>query len=304
MLVTGKEILVKARNEKYGVGAFNFVNMELLQVIMQAANQEKSPVIVQASEGAVKYMGLPFLKNFVNTIKEISTVPVAVHLDHGQSMESVKKAIECGFTSVMIDASKYSFQENIKITKEVVDYAHKHGVSVEAELGTIGGIEDNVEAKEIIFTDPEKAREFVEKTGCDYLAIAIGTSHGAYKFKGKTNLNFEILDKINNMIDIPLVLHGASSIPQDAIQRINNFGGKIENAYGVDNENIKTAVEKGISKINMDSDLRLIWTGSVREVLQNKPEEFDLRKIIGPARENILQYVISKMQIMNSSGKG
>jgi fructose-bisphosphate aldolase, class II len=277
--------------------------MEILQVIRQAANEEKSPVIVQVSEGGIDYMGIPFLKGFISSIKEISKVPVAVHLDHGQSMESVKKAIDCGFTSVMIDASKYSFDENIRITKEVVEYAHAKGVSVEAELGTIGGVEDNVEAKEIITTDPEKAKEFVDKTGCDCLAIAIGTSHGAYKFKSKTELKFNILEKINNIIDIPLVLHGASSIPAYAIEKINNFGGKIENAFGVDDESMQKAVKMGISKINTDSDLRLIWTGSVREVLQTKTSEFDLRKIIGPARENILQYVKHRMKVMGSSGK-
>ncbi|MCB9358881.1 class II fructose-1,6-bisphosphate aldolase [Candidatus Woesearchaeota archaeon] len=303
MLVTGKEILVKAREGRYGVGAFNFVNMEILQVLLQAANEERSPIIIQATEGAVKYVGLPFLKGFASIINEVAQVPAALHLDHGQSLDTVKKVIDAGFTSVMIDASHHDYEENIRITKEVVEYAHSKGVTVEAELGTIGGEEDGVEAKHIIYTEPETAKDFVERTGVDYLAIAIGTSHGAYKFQGEAKLNFEILDKIKEMIPIPLVLHGASSIPHDAVQRINDNGGNVQDAHGVDDVTMSEAVSRGISKVNTDSDLRLIWTGSVREVLMKKPEVFDLRKIISPARENLVNYIKHRMQVMGSSGK-
>ncbi|MFT4303044.1 MAG: class II fructose-1,6-bisphosphate aldolase [Candidatus Woesearchaeota archaeon] len=303
MLVTGKEILVKAREGKYGVGAFNFVNMEVLQILLQAANEEKSPIIIQATEGAIKYVGFPIMKEFADAINNISEVPVALHLDHGLSLDTIKKVIDVGFTSVMIDASHHDFEENIRITKEVVEYAHSKGVTVEAELGTIGGEEDGVESKHIIYTEPEKAKEFVDKTGVDYLAIAIGTSHGAYKFKGESNLNFDILDKIRETIPIPLVLHGASSIPKDAVERVNKYGGQVNDAAGVDDATMAEAVLRGISKVNTDSDLRLIWTGSVRQVLQEKPDVFDIRKIVGPARENLLQYVKHRMKVMGSSGK-
>lgn len=303
MLMTSKKILDKARKGKYGVGAFNFVNMEMLQAIIQAANEEKSPVIVQTSEGAIKYMGDAYLKGFVKAIKETAKVPIALHLDHGLSAEMVKKAISLGYTSVMIDGSKFTYDENIKVTKEVVRIAHSKGASVEAELGTIGGAEDNVESKKIIYTDPSQAADFVKKTKCDTLAVAIGTSHGAYKFKGETKLNYDIVDKIMAKVKVPLVLHGASSIPADAIDRINKYGGKLEETHGVDDESLKKAISHGISKVNTDSDLRLIWTGTVREVLASKPEEFDLRKIIGPAKDNLVAYVKRRMQIMGSSGK-
>jgi fructose-bisphosphate aldolase, class II len=303
MLTNNVEILKRATEGKYGVAAFNFVNMEMLQTIVQAANEEKSPLIACVTEGAIKYMGWSYLKAFIDVIKSDCLVPVAVHLDHGQTPEIIKKCIEIGFTSVMIDASHYSFEENIQKTKEIVDYAHQYNVSVEAELGTIGGVEDNVESKHIIYTDPEVAHEFVEKTGCDTLAVAIGTSHGAYKFTEKTDLNYDILKKIKEKVNVPLVLHGASSIPEDVVTKINKYGGDIKQSCGVDDDSIKKAIENGISKVNTDSDLRLIWTGSVREVFAEKPSEFDLRKLIGPARENLVQYLKKRMQTLGSSGK-
>ncbi len=303
MLTSCKEILEKATIEKYGVGAFNIVNMEMLQVVVQAANEEKSPVIIQTSEGAIKYMGWEYIKAFINVVRETSTTPIAFHLDHGSNIEIVKNCINAGFTSVMIDASHLPFEENIKITKEVVNYAHQFGVSVEAELGTIGGVEENVKSKQIIYTEPEKAKEFVEKTGCDCLAVAIGTSHGAYKFNGASKLAIDVLDKIKEIVHIPLVLHGASEIPKSALDRINNNGGKISSAKGVSKSNLKEAIEHGISKINTDSDLRLIWTGSVRQVLKENEDNFDLRKIISPARENILKYIKAKMKFIGSSNK-
>lgn len=303
MFTTSREILEKATAEKYGVGAFNIVNMEMLQVVLQAANEEKSPVIIQASEGAIKYMGFPYLKAFIQVIKETATVPVAMHLDHGQSLEMVKNCIDVGFSSVMIDASHYDFEENIRITKEVVDYSHQFGVSVEAELGTIGGVEDNVASKEIIYTEPDKALEFIERTGCDTLAVAIGTSHGAYKFKGKSHLAIDILDKIKEKVSNPLVLHGASNIPQDALKLINSYGGDIESAHGVDADSLKEAIAHGISKINTDSDLRLIATGQIRKVLTEKKDIFDIRKILSPAREEVLIYLKERMRLMGSSGK-
>ncbi|MFT4343613.1 MAG: class II fructose-1,6-bisphosphate aldolase [Candidatus Woesearchaeota archaeon] len=304
MLVSGDEILRKATEGKYGVAAYNFVNMEILQVIIQAANEEKSPLIIATSEGAIKYMGDSYVKAFIDVVRSDAQVPVAFHLDHGQSLDMVKRVIGLGYTSVMIDASKYDFEKNIAITKEVVEYAHQHGVSVEAELGTIGGVEDNIEAKEIIFTDPAKAKEFAERTGCDSLAVAIGTSHGAYKFKGKAELHFDVLDQIRSAVSIPLVLHGASSIPDEAVDRINQFGGEMEHTHGVDGDVLQEAVRRGIAKVNTDSDLRLIWTGSVRQVLAEKKSEFDPRNIIGPARGLILEYIKSRMRLLGSSGKG
>lgn len=303
MLTNNVEILKRATEGKYGVGAYNFVNMEMLQTIIQSANEEKSPLIVCVTEGAIKYMGWSYLKSFVDVIKSDCNVPVSIHLDHGQTPDIIKKCIEIGFTSVMIDASHYSFEENIQKTKEIVDYAHQYNVSVEAELGTIGGVEDNVESKHIIYTDPEVAHEFVEKTGCDTLAVAIGTSHGAYKFTEKTDLNYEILKEIKEKVSIPLVLHGASSIPEDIVTKINKYGGDIKQSCGVDDDSIKKAIENGISKVNTDSDLRLIWTGSLREVFAEKPSEFDLRKLIGPARENLVKYLKKRMQTLGSSGK-
>jgi len=243
------------------------------------------------------------LKALVEVVKRDAKVPVAMHLDHGQSMDTVKKVIDCGFTSVMIDASKESFEENIKITRKVVNYAHKRGVSVEAELGTIGGEEDGVESKHIIYTDPEKAKEFVKKTGCDSLAVAIGTSHGAYKFKGKTRLNFDILKEIRKKVSVPLVLHGASSIPPSAVSKVNKYGGKVQKAHGVDDVSVKKAIKYGISKVNTDTDLRLVWTGSVREALKKKPDVFDIRKIVGPARESLVNYVKNRMKALSSSRK-
>jgi fructose-bisphosphate aldolase class II len=303
MLVTGKEILEKAKKGKYGVGAYNFVDMEILQTIIQAANEEKAPLIVQITEGGLSYMGSGFVKAFIDVIKSDCTVPVAVHLDHGLSFESAKKCIDLGFTSVMIDASHEPFEKNIEITKKVVDYAHSKNVSVEAELGTIGGAEDNVESKHIIHADPAKVEEFVKKTNVDYLAVAIGTSHGAYKFKGKTELDYNVLHEIKKKVDIPLVLHGASAIPKDVVEKINKYGGSIKDSQGVDDDSLKKAIAGGISKINTDSDLRLIWTASVREVFATKPEEFDLRKIIGPARTNIISYLRQRMKILGTSGK-
>ena len=303
MLVNSKNILVKATKGKYGVGAFNFVNMEVLQAIIQAANEEKAPVMVCATEGAIKYIGYNCLKALVEFVKIESKVPVAIHLDHGQSFDVVKKVIDCGFTSVMIDASKKSFEDNIKITKKIVTYAHKRGVSVEAELGTIGGEEDGIKSRHIIYTDPKMAKEFVSRTGCDALAVAIGTSHGAYKFKGKTKLNFDVLKKIRKVVSIPLVLHGASSIPVNVVSRINRNGGKVMKAHGVDDINMKKAVKLGISKVNTDTDLRLVWTGVVREVLKKNKGVFDIRKIAGPARSELVSYIKGKIKVIGSSGK-
>ena len=259
--------------------------------------------MVCATEGAIKYIGYNCLKSLVDFVKVESKVPVAVHLDHGQSFDVVKKVIDCGFTSVMIDASKKSFEDNIKITKKIVSYAHKKGVSVEAELGTIGGEEDGVKSRHIIYTDPMMAKEFVAKTRCDSLAVAIGTSHGAYKFKGVTKLNFDVLKKIRKQVSIPLVLHGASSVPSSIVGRVNRNGGKVMKAHGVDDSSMKKAVRLGISKVNTDTDLRLVWTGVVREVMKKKPGEFDIRKIAGPARSELVSYIKGKIKVMGSSGK-
>jgi fructose-bisphosphate aldolase class II len=303
MITTGKEILDKARKEKYGVGAYNFVDMEILQSIIQAANEEKAPLIIQISEGGLKYMTDDFVRCFISVIETETKVPTAIHLDHGTSFVTVKKCIDLGFTSVMIDASHETFEKNIEITKQVAAYAHGKKVSVEAEIGTIGGTEENISAKHIIYSDPSQAEEFVKRTGIDYLAVAIGTSHGAYKFEGKTELNYSVLDDIAKRLSIPLVLHGASSIPKEIVDKINRYGGEIKNAHGVTDDSIKKAISKGICKINTDSDLRLIWTATVREVLATKPDEFDVRNIVGPARDNLIKYLVQRMRTLGTSGK-
>jgi len=306
-LVTSKEMFKKAYEGKYAVGAFNVNNMEIIQGIVEAALEEKSPLILQVSAGARKYAKPIYLKKLVEAAIEDTNLPIVLHLDHGESFEICKACIDDGFTSVMIDGSKYPFEENIKLTKKVVDYAHAHGVVVEAELGRLAGIEDavNVSEKDAIFTDPDEAAEFVERTGVDSLAIAIGTSHGAYKFKGEPKLDFERLEKISNMLPgFPIVLHGASSVPSEFVELCNKYGGQIPGAKGVPEDMLSKAATMGVCKINIDTDLRLAMTSSVRKYLVENPSQFDPRKYLGPAREAIKQMVIHKMRnVLGSSGK-
>ena len=306
-LVTTKEMFEKSMKEKFAIGAFNVNNMEIIQGIVDAAAKENSPVILQASSGAIKYARINYLMKMVEAALEEHDIPVAIHLDHGADFETCKKCIDAGFTSVMIDGSKYDFEENIAITKKVVDYAHSKGVVVEAELGKLAGIEDdvNVAAEDAMYTDPEQAKEFVERTGCDSLAIAIGTSHGAYKFKGEAKLRFDILEKIKEKIpNTPIVLHGASTVIPELVEMCNKYGGNIPGAKGVPDEILHQASMLGVSKINVDTDLRLALTAQIRRVFAEDPSAFDPRKYLTPAREEIQKTVEHKIRnVFGSSNK-
>ena len=304
MLVTNKELLLPAMQKGYAVGAFNIQNLESLLAVAEAAVEEKSPVIVAVTPSSIKYGGLAYLTKIVRTAAESAPVPMSLHLDHGKDFETVSKCVEAGFTSVMIDGSFLKFEENVALTKRVVDLAHAKGVSVEAELGRLAGVEEStVEEREAVLTDPDSAKEFVERTGVDTLAVAIGTSHGAYKFKGEAKLDFERLRFIRERVDVPLVLNGASSVPQWIIQKAVKYGAELAGAKGIPEEHIKKAISLGISKINIDTDLRLAFTATIREVLATKPKEFDPRKILGPAKEAMKDVVKSKMRLFGSSGK-
>ncbi|SYZ74398.1 Fructose-bisphosphate aldolase [Candidatus Zixiibacteriota bacterium] len=298
--------MYKPANEKrYAIGQFNVNNLEFIQAALEAAEELKSPIILAASTSAIKYAGFDYLVNIVRTGASKMTAPVALHLDHGATIDDAKKCIDGGFTSVMIDASHESFEENIRITKEVVKMAHPKHIAVEAELGRLGGIEDNVSVSEneAKLTDPDQAVEFVRQTGCDALAVAVGTSHGAYKFKGEAKLAFDRIDAIKKRVNIPLVLHGASGVGQELLDRAQKYGAKLPGAKGVPDEAYKKAISLGINKINIDTDLRLAWIGVVREVIATKPEEFDPRKVLGPARDAVKKVVMSKMHLFDSAGK-
>lgn len=304
MLTTGKYILNRASKGRYGVGAFNINNLEFLQAVISASERLKSPVIIAASEGAIKYAGFDYIKAMAYTAARTVKVPVALHLDHGMDMKVIEKCIKQGFTSVMIDASHFRFEKNIRVTRKVVKMAHRKGVSVEAELGTIGGKEEKVSARKILYTEPDKAVEYVKRTGIDSLAVAIGTSHGAYKFAGKARLNFKILKEIKKKLKMPLVLHGASGLPAIVTGKARKYGVRIGKAHGVPDSQIKKAVKLGINKINTDTDLRLAFTGSVREVFRRNPSEFDPRKYLGPARDFVQQVVEHRIKVFGSRGKG
>jgi len=289
-LVTTKEMFEKSMREHFAIGAFNINNMEFIQAITDAANEAKSPVILQVSSSAIKYARIPYLMKMVEAAVETTDIPIALHLDHGPDFETCKMCIDSGFTSVMIDASSQPFEENVRITKEVVDYAHARGVVVEAEIGTLAGVEDevSVESDDARYTNPDQAYEFVQKTGCDSLAIAIGTSHGAYKFKGDAKLRFDILAKVKEKLpNTPIVLHGASSVIPELVEMCNNNGGNLPGAKGCPDEMLKQAGENGVSKINVDTDLRLAMTAQIRRVFNESPEVFDPRKYLGPARDEI-----------------
>ena len=303
MLLSNKEIQERAQKGHYAVGAFNVYDMESVQSVVKAAELERSPAIIATTEGAISYAGHEFIAELIELATKKSKITYSMHLDHGRDLEVIKKCIKLGYTSVMIDASHLPFKDNIKTTKEVVSLAHRKGVSVEAELGTIGGVEDSVSARHILLTDPNDAKEFVEKTGCDTLAVAIGTSHGAYKFAKRSRLAIDRLKEIRKAVDIPLVLHGASGIPAHIVRKAVLFGAVLGNAKGVSEADIKAAVANGISKVNIDSDLRLTFDATIREVLKKKPAEFDPRKILGPARDAVTEMVRYKMKLFGSSGK-
>ena len=297
-LVTTKEMFEKSMKEKFAIGAFNINNMEFIQAITDAANEAKSPVILQVSSSAIKYARLPYLIKMVEAAVETTDIPIALHLDHGPDFETCKMCIDNGFTSVMIDASSHEFEENVRITKEVVDYAHSHGVVVEAELGTLAGVEDEVSvgSDDAKYTNPDQAYEFVQRTGCDSLAIAIGTSHGAYKFKGEAKLRFDILEKVKEKLpNTPIVLHGASSVIPRLVEMCNENGANIPGAKGCPDEMLKEAGQRGVSKINVDTDLRLAMTAQIRRVFNEKPEVFDPRKYLGAARDEIKDTVLNKI---------
>ena len=305
-LVTTKEMFAKALKNDYAIGAFNVNNMEIIQGIVAGAQAENTSLILQVSAGARKYANPTYLTKLVEAAIIDTGLDIALHLDHGEDFEICKQCIDDGFTSVMIDGSKYDFEENIRITKEVVDYAHARGVVVEAELGKLAGVEDDVkvDAKSATYTDPEEAAEFVRRTGVDSLAIAIGTSHGAYKFSGEPSLDFERLQKIHELIpDTPLVLHGASTVLPEFVDKCNQYGGEIPGAKGVPEEMITEAAKYGICKVNIDTDLRLAMTAEVRKYLQENPKELDPRKYLGPDRDAIQSMVQHKIKnVLKASG--
>ena len=308
-LVGTKEMFEKAYKEGYAIGAFNVNNMEIIQGITEAAAEEKAPLILQVSNGARKYAKPIYLKKLVEAAVYDTGLPIALHLDHGDSFELCKDCIDSGFTSVMIDGSKYSFEDNIALTRQVVEYAHAHDICVEGELGTLAGIEDdvNVSADDSSYTRPDQVEEFVERTGVDSLAIAIGTSHGAYKFKPghKPMLRFDILEEVEKRLPgFPIVLHGASSVPQEWVKVVNEFGGQMPDAIGIPEELLAKAAKMAVCKINIDSDLRLVCTASIREHLVEHPDHFDPRQYLKPARENIKELVRHKIvDVLGCNGK-
>ena len=309
-LVTTTEMFKKAYDGGYAIGAFNVNNMEIVQGITEACREENAPVILQVSKGARAYASHTYLMKLVEAaVLDCPDIPIALHLDHGPDFETCKSCIDGGFTSVMIDASSKLFEENIEITKQVVDYAHKYGVVVEAELGTLAGIEDdvNVASEDSSYTRPEEVEEFVRRTGCDSLAIAIGTSHGAFKFKPgtKPQLRFDVLHECEKKLPgFPIVLHGASSVPQEFVRMVNTYGGAMKDALGVPEDQLREAARSAVCKINIDSDLRLAMTGSVRKHLVEFPSEFDPRQYLKPARANIKELVRHKLvDVLGCAGK-
>ena len=305
--ITSTEMFKKSLKSDYAVGAFNVNNMEIIQGIVDAAKQEQAPIILQVSAGARKYAKPAYLLKLVEAAMMDTGLDICLHLDHGEDFEICKHCIDGGFTSVMIDGSKHPFEDNVALTKKVVEYAHAHGVVVEAELGKLAGVEDNikVDSKSATYTDPEEAAEFVEKTGVDSLAIAIGTSHGAYKFSGDPQLDFDRLREIHKLIpDTPLVLHGASTVLPEFVDKCNRYGGNIPGAKGVPEEMITEAAKYGICKVNIDTDLRLAMTAEIRKYLAENPKEFDPRKYLGPARDAISSMISHKIRnVLKSSNR-
>lgn len=308
-LVTTKEMFKKAYEDKYAIGAFNVDNMDIMKAVLKAAEETKSPVIIAISSGALQFIGKEYIRGLMDLAMKTVTVPVALHLDHGKSVELCKECVDLGFTSVMIDASAYDFETNIKMTKEVVEYAHAHGVVVESELGAIAGIEDdiNVDDKYGHFTHPDDVIEFVSKTGIDSLAIAIGTAHGAYKFKPgqKPQLRFDILEEIEQRLPgFPLVLHGASSVPHESLEILNKYGGKMPEAIGIPEAMLKEASEHAVCKINVGTDIRVAYVGAMRKALVENPEKFDVRVFVKPGMEAVTELVKNKLiNVFNSAGK-
>ncbi len=297
-VVTTKDMFAKAYEGGYAIGAFNINNMETIQGIVEAGKIEKAPLILQVSSSARKYANSKYLVNMVKAAVEDSGLPIALHLDHGDSYDLCVDCIKDGFTSVMIDASAHPLAENIKITSQVVKYAHDHGVVVEAELGRLAGVEDNVKVSDsdALYTDPEEAADFVAKTGVDSLAIAIGTSHGAFKFKGEAKLRFDILEKVAELLPkFPIVLHGASSVLQDYVKMVNDYGGSMPGAKGIPEDMLRKAASLAVCKINVDSDLRLAFTAAIRKHFAENPAHFDPRQYLGDARALVTECVRHKL---------
>jgi fructose-bisphosphate aldolase class II len=292
----------------FAIGAFNVNNMEIIQGIVEAAKEERAPLILQVSKGARQYANYKYLRALINAaVEDSGDLPIAIHLDHGDTVELCKQCVDDGFTSVMVDASHEPFEENIRITKEVVDYAHPRGVTVEAELGQLGGIEEHVVGVEDVMahlTDPDQVAEFWRRTGVDSLAVAIGTSHGAYKFKSAPKLALDRIDEIMvKAPGLPLVMHGSSSVPQEIVEEINKYGGKMPNTMGVPEDAIAAAAKKGVCKVNIDTDLRLALTAKIRKVFFESPGEFDPRKYLGPGRAAIKEVVRHKLHVLGVAGK-
>ncbi len=308
-LVTSKEMFEKAYKGGYAIGAFNVNNMEMIQGIVEAGKEENAPLILQVSAGARKYANHTYLIKLVEAAIMETDLPICLHLDHGDSFELCKSCIDGGFTSVMIDGSHHSFEDNIALTKKVVEYAHERGVTVEGELGRLAGIEDavNVSAEDASYTRPEEVEEFVSRTGVDSLAIAIGTSHGAYKFKPgqKPQLRFDILEEVEKKLPgFPIVLHGASSVIPEYVDTINKFGGKMPDAIGIPEDMLRKAASMAVCKINIDSDLRLAMTAAIREHFAEAPSDFDPRQYLKPARANIKSLVKHKLvNVLGCNGK-
>ena len=310
-LIAPKQMFERAYKEGYAIGAFNVNNMEIVQGIMEAAAQEKSPVILQVSAGARAYAGQVYIMKLVEAALIVANdagveIPVCVHLDHGPTFEMCRDCIDGGFTSVMIDGSHLSFEENIALTKKVVNYAHERNVWVEAELGKLAGVEEHVQSAEHVYTNPQEAAEFVSRTGCNSLAVAIGTSHGAYKFKGEVKLDFPRLEEITKLLPAgyPLVLHGSSSVPPEFVDMCNKHGGEVSGAKGIPEEMLRKAAGMSVCKINVDTDIRLALTASIRKFFAEKPSEFDPRSYLKPAREAVKNMVAHKIrEVMGSSGK-
>lgn len=311
MLVPGKVILDHALSNGYAVGAFNANNMEQVQAIIDAAAETQSPVFIQVSRGALKYSRMTYLRNIVlAAVEEHPEIPVALHLDHGSDLAVVKTAIGLGFTSVMIDGSldpsgkrAQTFEENLAVTTAVLDYARPLGVTVEAELGTIGGVEDEAGVNRIQYTDPAQAEEFMKRAPVDSLAIAIGTSHGAYKFAGECVLAHDVLDEIRKRLpNTPLVMHGSSSVPKELVDIVNQYGGKMPDARGVDLQQLQQTIKKGVSKINVDTDGRIAMTGAIRKVFAEHPEQFDPREYLGPAREALKRMIAERLKHFGAAG--
>jgi fructose-bisphosphate aldolase class II len=306
-LVNTREMFQKAYAGGYAVGAFNVNNMEIVQAITEAAKAEQSPLVLQVSSGARKYAKHVYLMKLIEAAVEDTNLPIAVHLDHGADFEICKSCIDGGFTSVMIDGSHHDFEQNIALTKKVVDYAHARNVTVEGELGRLAGIEDavNVSSEDAAFTDPDQVVEFVERTGVDSLAIAIGTSHGAFKFKGEARLRFDILEEVSRKLpNFPIVLHGASSVIPEYVDMINQNGGEMPGAKGIPEEMLRKAAQSAVCKINIDSDLRLVFTGELRKYLAEHPLHFDPRQYLAPVRDSLREMVRHKIvHVLGCDGK-